>query len=83
MSSADVDRVVESMAQRNNLSVPRPKSKLKDVGMIYDKHRDDLYQEIFLARLRECETDSKVQVCDGGTDNYPAQQGGGTILIGE
>ncbi|CAJ0727843.1 MAG: peptidylprolyl isomerase [Ralstonia sp.] len=83
VSDADVDRAVESVAQRNNLSVPQLKSKLKDAGMTYDKYRDDLRQEILLARLREREVDSKVQVYDGEIDNYLAQQGGGTAPAGE
>ena len=62
VSDADVDRAVESVAQRNNLSVPQLKSKLTESGMAYDKYREDLRQEILLARLREREVDSKVQV---------------------
>ncbi|CAJ0814991.1 Chaperone SurA [Ralstonia flaminis] len=83
VSDADVDRAVESVAQRNNLSVPQLKSKLTESGMAYDKYRDDLRQEILLARLREREVDSKVQVYDGEIDNYLAQQGGGATAAGE
>ncbi|MDE2204016.1 MAG: peptidylprolyl isomerase [Burkholderiaceae bacterium] len=77
VSDADVDRAVESVAQRNNLSVAQLKTKLADSGMTYDKYRQDLRQEILLARLREREVDSKVQVYDGEIDNFLAQQGGG------
>ncbi|WP_231409313.1 peptidylprolyl isomerase [Ralstonia solanacearum] len=77
VSDADVDRAVESVAQRNNLSVPQLKSKLAQSGLAYDKYREDLRQEILLARLRDREVDSKVQVFDGEIDNFLAQQGGG------
>jgi len=83
VSDADVDRAVETVAQRNNLSVAQLKGKLSDAGMTYDKYRDDLRQEILLARLREREVDSKVQVYDGEIDNYLAQQGGGSAPAGE
>lgn len=76
VSDADVDRAVESVAQRNNLSVPQLKSKLAQSGLAYDKYREDLRQEILLARLRDREVDSKVQVFDGEIDNFLAQQGG-------
>ncbi|CAJ0868818.1 Chaperone SurA [Ralstonia mannitolilytica] len=83
VSDADVDRAVESVAQRNNLSVAQLKGKLAEAGMPYDKYRADLRQEILLARLREREVDSKVQVYDGEIDNYLAQQGGGAAPGGE
>ena len=83
VSDADVDRAVESVAQRNSLSVPQLKSKLTESGMAYGKYREDLRQEILLARLREREVDSKVQVYDGEIDNYLAQQGGGATAAGE
>lgn len=83
VSDADVDRAVESVAQRNNLSVAQLKSKLTESGMAYDKYRQDLRQEILLARLREREVDSKVQVYDGEIDNFLAQQGGGATATGE
>lgn len=83
VSDADVDRAVESVAQRNNLSVAQLKGKLAEAGMPYDKYRADLRQEILLARLREREVDSKVQVYDGEIDNYLAQQGGGAAPAGE
>ena len=51
--------------------------------MAYGKYREDLRQEILLARLREREVDSKVQVYDGEIDNYLAQQGGGATAAGE
>ncbi|MHA6880149.1 peptidylprolyl isomerase [Ralstonia pseudosolanacearum] len=76
VSDADVDRAVESVAQRNNLSVSQLKSKLDQSGLAYDKYREDLRQEILLARLRDREVDSKVQVFDGEIDNFLAQQGG-------
>ncbi len=76
VSDADVDRAVESVAQRNNLSVSQLKSKLVQSGLAYDKYREDLRQEILLARLRDREVDSKVQVFDGEIDNFLAQQGG-------
>lgn len=76
VSDADVDRAVESVAQRNNLSVSQLKAKLAQSGLAYDKYREDLRQEILLARLRDREVDSKVQVFDGEIDNFLAQQGG-------
>lgn len=79
----DVDCVVESVVQCNNLFVLQFKSKLKDVGMMYDKYCDDLCQEILLVCLCECEVDFKVQVYDGEIDNYLVQQGGGMVLVGE
>ncbi|WP_296223932.1 peptidylprolyl isomerase [Ralstonia sp. UBA689] len=83
VSDADVDRAVESVAQRNNLSVAQLKSKLSQSGLTYDKYRADLRQEILLARLREREVDSKVQVYDGEIDNFLVQQGGGAAAAGE
>jgi len=83
VSDADVDRAVESVAQHNNLSVTQLKGKLAESGMPYDKYRQDLRQEILMARLREREVDSKVQVYDGEIDNFLAQQGGGAAATGE
>ena len=83
VSDADVDRAVETVAQRNNLSVQQLKGKLAESGMAYNKYRDDLRQEILMARLRERDVDSKVQVYDGEIDNFLAQQGGGAAATGE
>jgi peptidyl-prolyl cis-trans isomerase SurA len=82
VSDADLDRAVDSVAQRNNLSVAQLKAKLTQSGMAYDKYRQDLRQEILLARLRDREVDSKVHVYDGEIDNYLAQQGGGAAATG-
>jgi peptidyl-prolyl cis-trans isomerase SurA len=67
-----VDRAVDRIAEQNKLSLAQFRQALEHDGVSFDKLRDDIRTEITLARLREREVDSKIQVTDSEIDNYLA-----------
>jgi len=65
-----VDRAVERIADQNKMSLAQFRQAVERDGVPFDKLRDDIRTEIMLARLREREVDSKIQVTDSEVENY-------------
>lgn len=72
-----VDRAVERLADQNKMSLPDFRKRVEAEGTTFAAFRQEVRQEIMLARLREREVDSAVQVSEGEVDNYIAAQNGG------
>jgi peptidyl-prolyl cis-trans isomerase SurA len=67
-----VDRAVERIADQNKISLAQFRQAVERDGVPFDKLREDIRMEITLARLREREVDSKIQVTDSEIENYLA-----------
>jgi peptidyl-prolyl cis-trans isomerase SurA len=68
VDDAALDRTIERIAQENSLSMPDFRSALERDGVKYPKFREDIRNEILLARLREREVENGIVVTDAEVD---------------
>lgn len=69
-----LDKTVERIAEQNKLSVPDFRAALEQEGISYRKFREDIRNEIIIARLREREVENRVTVTEAEVDNYLTTQ---------
>lgn len=70
----ELDRTVNRVAENNKLSLTEFRQKLEGDSIPFDKFREELRNEILLARLRDREVTSKLTVSDGEIDNLLFEQ---------
>jgi peptidyl-prolyl cis-trans isomerase SurA len=63
-----LDRTIERIAQENTLPLADFRSALEKDGIHYPRFREDIRNEILLARLREREVDNTIVVTDAEVD---------------
>ncbi len=64
VDDATLDRTIQRIAQENNLSMTDFRAALERDGVKYQRFRDDIRNEIQLARLREREVENSLVVTD-------------------
>ena len=69
-----LDRTIERIAQENNLSIPDFRAALERDGIKYPRFREDIRNEILLARLREREVENTIVVTDAEVETELARQ---------
>lgn len=69
-----LDRTIERIAQENKLSVPDFRKALERDGIRYSRFRDDIRNEILIARLREKDVDDKIVVTDAEVETELARE---------
>lgn len=74
VDDTQLDKTIERIAEQNKLSVPEFRSALEQEGISYRKFRDDIRNEIIIARLREREVENRVNVTEAEIDNYLTTQ---------
>ena len=80
VDDTQLDKTIERIAAQNKLSVEEFKLALEKDGVSNRKFREDIRNEITIARLREREVDNKLTISEGEIDNYlttQATSGGG------
>ena len=70
----ELDRTVNRVAENNKLSLTEFRQKLETDSIPFDKFREELRNEVLLARLRDREVTSKLSVSDGEIDNLLFEQ---------
>lgn len=65
-----VDAAIGRIAEKNKLSMTQFRETLERDGISYNKFRQDIREEILLARLRDREVDSRIQVSESEIDNF-------------
>ncbi len=65
-----LDKTVARIAQENKLTLPELRAALKQDGIEFSKFRDEMRNEITIARLREREVDSKIMVTEAEIDAF-------------
>jgi len=71
-----LDQAIGRIAASNNLSVQDFRRALEKDGIAYPKFREEIRDEITIARLREREVESRISISDGEIDNYLNAQKG-------
>ncbi|HEY5701781.1 MAG TPA: peptidylprolyl isomerase [Gammaproteobacteria bacterium] len=75
-----LNQAVQAVARQNNLSLPQFRDILERDGFDFAKFREDMRNEILIARVQQRQVETRISVTDRDIDNYLAtveQQGGG------
>src|ERR671915_2376796 len=68
-----LDRAVQRVAQSNNMSLADFRRALERDGVSFQAWREELREQILLARVREREVDERIQVSDTEIDLFLAE----------
>lgn len=74
VDDAQLDKTIERIAEQNNLTLPAFKKALEEDGTQFYKFREDIRNDIIIARLRERDVDNKVNISEAEIDNYLTTQ---------
>lgn len=69
-----LDRTIERIARENNLAMPEFRAALERDGIRYARFREDIRNEITLARLREREVENTIVVTDAEVETELARE---------
>ncbi|MGY1490319.1 peptidylprolyl isomerase [Methylobacillus pratensis] len=83
VDDAQLDKTIERIAEQNKLSTGEFRKALEAEGIPYRKFREDIRNEIILARLREREVDNRVNVTESEIDNFLTTQSARTDIQDE
>jgi len=70
VDDVQLDRAIERIAESNRLALAEFRRRLESDGVPYDQFREEVREQILLARLREREVDNKIQVSESEIDLY-------------
>ncbi len=76
-----VERTLQRIAAQNKMELPELQAMLEKEGQSLDRFRDNVRNEILIARARERDVDNKITISDSEIDGYlqtQAQQGADT-----
>ena len=65
-----LDQAIVDIAKRNDLSIEQFREILANEGFDYNEFREQIRQEILIAKLRKEEVDNRVRVRDSEIENY-------------
>ena len=80
IDDVQLDQAIGRIAAGNKMSLMQFRSALEKDGIQYPAFREEIRNEILMARLREREVDSRLVISDGEIDNFLSSQsaaGGG------
>ena len=76
-----VERTLQRIAQQNKMELPELKAALEKEGQSIERFRDNVRNEILIARARERDVENKITISDAEIEGYlqtQAQQGADT-----
>ena len=76
IDDTELDRAISRIAQENNLTLQGMRQTIENDGVPFLRFREDIRNEITMARLREREVDNKIVVTEGEIDNFLSLQQG-------
>ena len=74
VDDAQLDRTLRRIAEENKLSIQQLRDAVEKDGVPFARFREDVRNEIILARLREREVDNRLVVSDAEIDQFLATQ---------
>lgn len=83
VDDTQLDKTIERIAEQNKLDVPAFRAALEEEGISYRKFREDIRNEILIARLREREVENRVNITEAEIDNYLTTQSSRTDIQDE
>jgi peptidyl-prolyl cis-trans isomerase SurA len=76
VDDVQLDRAVSRIASDNNMTMTQFRDVLERDGIAFAKFREDMRNDILIARVREREVDSRVAISEGEVDNFIAESDG-------
>jgi peptidyl-prolyl cis-trans isomerase SurA len=70
VSESELNETIQRIAEDNNLSLQEFHAVLENDGVSYNKFRDEIREEMIMARLKEREIKHQVNVTEGEVDNF-------------
>lgn len=83
IDDVQLDQAIQRIAASNNLSMAQFRQALERDGLQFAKFREEIRNEITVARVREREVDSKIVISEGEIDNYLQSEAGKGSLAEE
>jgi len=74
VDDTQLQRSIERIAQENKTTPEAFRKMLESEGIDFNRFREELRNEILIARLKEREVDSKILITDAEIDNYLKNQ---------
>jgi len=70
VDDAQLDQAIQRIAANNKMSMAQFREALQKDGLVFAKFREDIRNEITIARVREREVESKIAISEGEIENY-------------
>ncbi len=70
VGGSEIDETIQRIAQENKLSLPEFYAVLERDGISFNKFREEIRDEMIMARLKEREVKHQVNVTEGEVDNF-------------
>jgi peptidyl-prolyl cis-trans isomerase SurA len=74
VDDGELDKAIQRIAQDNKLSVQQLRETLEKDSVPFTRFREDIRNEIVLARLREREVDNRISVAESEIDGFISAQ---------
>lgn len=84
ISDIELDGAMRRIAEGNRLSLQEFRTALEKDGITWVKFREEIRDEITLARLREREVENRIVITEGEIDNYlanPVQESAANVTV--
>lgn len=76
VDDADLEKAIAQIAEQNKMTLPQFRDRLAKEGMSFSAFRDDVRQEMLIARIRDREVNSKIVVSDAEVTDLMKNQSG-------
>jgi peptidyl-prolyl cis-trans isomerase SurA len=70
VDDAQLEQALQRIAANNKMSLPQFRAALQKDGVPFAKFREDIREEMTIARVREREVENKIAISEGEIDNY-------------
>ncbi len=74
IDDAALDLGLKRVAENNGLSEKAFQKRIKEEGLDWAEFREEIRNEMLIARLRESEVENRIQISDAEVENYLKQQ---------
>lgn len=74
VDDGQLDKTIQRIAEQNKLSVAEFQKALEADGINFRKFREDIRNEVIIAKLREREVDNRINVTEAEVDNFLTTQ---------
>lgn len=79
VDDVQLDQAIGRIASGNKMNLSQFRQALEKDGIVFSRFREEIRDEIAMARLREREVDSKLVISEGEVDNFLASQPEGAV----
>jgi len=76
VDDAQLEHALQRIAAGNKMSLAQFREALEKDGITFAKFREEIRQEMTIARVREREVENKIVISEGEIDNYLADESG-------